>query len=212
MADQVLSPLSALEQQMGIARGGRDSMDVDGGAIPDTDDDTTPPGRAAVSYATAGDGLFSPPAPPPPLNAGCEGTPTGDPMADGLMSLLGDPSGALGADSGALIAQLEAMAEEFERQSGEPETEIRGKIALLRSVLASRPGVVAQSRARMDAAVAALDAEPSNQGAAASDAALHSVCAATVDSIEGSLGRVEATLQTDPAAAALVSSMLAGQK
>lgn len=207
------SPLSALERMM---LSPSDAMDMDGGRLPDEDPDATPPGRAAVSYATAGDSLFSPPAP----QADADAAGGGDLLADGLMGLLGDPSGALG--SGGLVAQLEAMAEDFERQTGEPETEIRAKIAMLRGVLDARPGVVAQSRSRMDAAVAVLDAEQqheSPQAAAAAaasgagDAALHSVCSSTVDSIEGELGRVEATLNADPEAAALVSTLLgAGSK
>ena len=60
------------------------------------------------------------------------------------------------------------------------------------------------------------DQEPSIaalvQAGGTGDAALHAVCATTVDSIEGGLGRVEATLKADPAAAALVSSMLTGTK
>ena len=100
----------------------------------------------------------------------------------------------------------------MEAQSRTPESEIRSKIALLRSVLDARPGLVANSRARVDAAVAALDSEqsadPEATAGAADMAALHSVCATTVDSIEGELGRVEATLESDPAAAALVSSLL----
>ena len=188
-----------------------DAMEVEGG-VPEEDPDATPPGRAAVSYSTAGDSLFSP---EPQQEAAGD-----DLLAGGLMGLLSDPSGALG--SGGLIAQLEAMAEEFERQTGEPETEIRGKIAMLRSVLDARPAMVADSRARMDAAVASLDAEQQHQSpqaiaaaamGGAGDAALHSVCASTVDSIEGGLSGVERTLQADPEAAALVSSLLgAGAK
>jgi hypothetical protein len=200
---------------MGLVADG-DEMEVDGIGIPDEDPDATPPGRAAVSYSTAGDSLFSPPVPPVALEApGSSGdgehdedaSAGSDALPDGLLGLLGDPMGALGAGAPALIANLEAMAEEFERQSGEPEVEIRAKIAMLRGVLDSRPGAVAQSRARMDVATAALGAEASN---GAGDAAMHSVCASTVNSIEGNLSRVEASLQADPAAAAMVSSMLGG--
>ena len=222
---------------MGVARV-EDAMDIGDGTIPDTDDDMTPPGRAAVSYSTAGDSLFSPATPAPPSSqplppqppklaqtpcAGAIAEDADDAFAEGLLGLLGDPSGALGANSGALLVQLETMAAEFERQSGEPETEIRAKIALLKSVLDARPGVVAQSRARVDAAVAALESEATpaltataalgGSGAlGAAEAAVHSVCASTVDSIEGGLGKVEATLQADPATAALVSSMLSSSK
>ena len=206
--DAMQSPLSALEQSMGIAR---DEMVVEGGALDEEDPDETPPGRAAVSYSVAGDSLFSPPA---PVNAAVNDGEDGriDDLNAGLMSILGDPTQALGAGGGALIAQLEQMAQSLEAQSGTPETEIRSKIALLRSVLDARPGLVANSRARVDAAVAALDSEqsadPEATAGAADMAALHSVCATTVDSIEGELGRVEATLESDPAAAALVSSLL----
>ena len=58
----MLSPHAALEQSMGLTTGA-DDMEVDGCGIPDEDPDATPPGRAAVSYSTAGDSLFSPPAP-----------------------------------------------------------------------------------------------------------------------------------------------------
>ena len=211
--DAMQSPLSALEQSMGIAR---DEMVVEGGALDEEDPDETPPGRAAVSYSVAGDSLFSPPA---PVNAAVNAAAVNDgedgridDLNAGLMSILGDPTQALGAGGGALIAQLEQMAQSLEAQSGTPETEIRSKIALLRSVLDARPGLVANSRARVDAAVAALDSEqsadPEATAGAADMAALHSVCATTVDSIEGELVRVEATLESDPAAAALVSSLL----
>ena len=43
----------------------------------------------------------------------------------------------------AAAPHVEAMADEFEQQSGQPETEIRGKIAMLRSVLGARPAAVA---------------------------------------------------------------------
>ena len=224
MADNMLSPLSNLEQSMGIQR---DAMDIDGfvpnGGLPDEDPDSTPEGRAAVSYSTAGDSLFSPPS-GNGANTAANNDDDAAPDLGVLMGLLGDPSGALGAGAPALIAQLEAMAEEFERQSGEPETEIRGKIAMLRSVLDARPQAVAQSRARMDAAVAALDAEDMaarneaalgvgrNGGGGAAAAAMHSVTSSAVSEIEGGLAKVERTLQSDPASAALVSELLSGKK
>ena len=58
MAAPVASPLSALEQAMGITAE-HDAMETDGCGIPDEDPDATPPGRAAVSYS-GGDPLFSP--------------------------------------------------------------------------------------------------------------------------------------------------------
>ena len=95
---------------------------------------------------------------------------------------------------------------------------------MLRSVLDARPQAVAQSRARMDAAVAALDAEDMaarneaalgvgrNGGGGAAAAAMHSVTSSAVSEIEGGLAKVERTLQSDPASAALVSELLSGKK
>ena len=106
---------------MGIAQA--DTMEIDGThSLPDDDPDETPPGRAPVSYTTAGDGLFSPLTP-------AAGDVEPDAAAlSGLMGMLhgslGDPSGGIGGGTAALIAQLESMADEFERQSGEEETEI----------------------------------------------------------------------------------------
>ena len=209
------SPLSALERQMGVAK---DAMDIDIGtptSLPDDDEDATPPGRSAVSYARTGDGLFSPATPVAASDAG-DGEKNAadagglDNLTGGLMDLLGDPASALDGGGMAVIAQLEAMADEFERQSGEPEVEIRAKIAMLRSVLDARPGAVAQSRVHMDTAVAALDDGAAEQaaGGAGCEHALNAVCATTVERIEHDLSRVEATLQADPAAAAMVSTLL----
>jgi hypothetical protein len=197
-----LTPHSALERQLGLS--GASPMDMDG-HIPESPDESPPAGRAAVSYGTS-DPLFSPTA-----AAG-----SSDLLGAGLLDALSSS----GADGGAaMIAQLEVMAADFERQSGVPETEIRAKIAALKSVFAARPGAVAAQRAQMDAAMGALDAEeavqPQEQPSAASAAtvaraeaaALRSLSAVS-DSIEADLGRVDSMLRSDPEAAAIVGSLM----
>ena len=109
-----------------------------------------------------------------------------------------------GGDPSALIAQLEAMAADFERQTGEPETEIRSKIALLKSVLAARPTVVAQSRSRMDAVLRAAEAG----GSTASEAVAFSEQVALLRGMEANMDSVAQTLQGDPEAAAIVANVL----
>ena len=229
-----LSPHAALERQMGLSSNGPAPMEFDG-QIADDDDDS-PAGRQAVQYGGGGDdGLFSPdaamptaaaaapPAQEEEVDASADGADGGlDAMSAALLGVLGDPSGALGGDGGsanALLAQLEAMADEFEQQSGQPETEIRGKIAMLRSVLGARPAAVASQRARMESALSALggadDADdnhqPAGQAAAAAmrgEGALHSGAAAGADNLEAELGRVDTMLRADPDAAAMVGSIM----
>ena len=105
------------------------------------------------------------------------------------------------------------MAAQMEAASGEEETEIRAKIAMLRSVLEARPEQIAQGRARLGAAMSALDNEErlaANPAAlAASEAsAVHSVCAGSMQSIEADLGRVDSILRDDPDTARMVGSLL----
>ena len=225
-----LSPHSALERSMGIEVGGGDPMDFEPHGLPDDDPDATPPGRQAVSYG-GGDGLFSPEEPQAQQQRqqqqqreeAAAAEPDGgglDALTAGLLGVLGDPTSALGGgNSAALLAQLEAMADAFEQESGEVETDIRGKIAMLRGVLDARPSVIASQRARMQSAVDALDtdyadgAQPQPSAAAAAmrgEAALHSVAAAAADSLEVDLGRVDSMLRADPAAAAMVGSIMSG--
>lgn len=195
------SPLTALERSMGITSIG---SPFDGQI--DSEPDSTPPGRTAVQYGDD-DALFD------DANDGEGSSSSGLDMGSLDMTALGP-----GGDPTALIAQLEAIAASIEEQSGEPETEIRSKIALLRSVLDSRPAAVAQSRARMDAALRSVEsgghATPDAAAAAAlnEQAALQSVCAAQMRGIEANLDSVAQTLQDDPAAAAMVASVLGVKK
>ena len=123
-----------------------------------------------------------------------------------LMGALGP-----GGDATALIAHLEAMASEFESQSGEPETEIRTKIAMLRSIIDSRPMAVAQSRARMESA---LQMAGSNSLAVGSETAqpeedaLPACTSSCLESIESNLEAVGSMLREDPAAAAMVANLV----
>ena len=117
--------LRALERAMGAVA--VDSAQDWGGEIADDDDDDTE--RAAVVYGD--DALFDSDDPPPPQGEAAE--------LDDLTGLLG---GGGAESSSALIAYLEQMASGLEAQSGEEEREIRGKIAMLRSVLEARSGAV----------------------------------------------------------------------
>ena len=221
-ADDPLSPLSALEKQMGLLAPTTPEMDVEG--IPDSDPDETPEGRRAVQYGR-GDELFASPSPRPAPTSASVGDGDIEPadssfdsggMNDGLLGLLGGVLGG-GGDGGpgpgAMIAQLEAMADDFERQSGEPEVEIRAKIAMLRSVLEARPGAVASQRSRMESAMAALDADDGAEQlaitASGETAALQSSLGVAA-SIEADLGRVDTMLRADPETAAMVAGIVHG--
>lgn len=220
-----LTPLSALERQMGIASvsgcSGTPSSEVFDGAIDSDPDATPPPGRAAPVRYSDGDALFAdtPPSHPAAQSETAEAEEMDDDEesaassseglgldANAMLSVLGP-----GGDASALIAQLEAMAEAFERQSGEPETEIRGKIALLKSVIDARPAAVAQSRARMDAVLRAADSEESDPTPAAAyreEAAIQSICQSSLQNIESEMDAVSSMLQEDPAAAAVVANLV----
>ena len=223
MSGDPLTPLSALEKSMGLAHVST-GVDIGEGGIPDSDPDDTPPhGRAAVHYGNQGDALFSSPEPSP---AAPPAVPLGAPSGVGISSNGGDGlenalagllGGVLGDDSSgaggpaALIAQLEAMADDFERQSGEPELEIRGKIAMLRSVLDARPQAVAAQRDRMEAAMATLDADDQAQVAASrGEAAALQASLDVTQNIEAGLGRVDSVLRSDPEAAAFLSGIVSG--
>ena len=96
-------------------------------------------------------------------------------------------SGAeLSSATSALIAYLEQMASGLEAQSGEEEREIRGKIAMLRSVLEARSGAVDQGLARLGGGQDGLQELTSG--------------------IEHGMGAVDALLQDDDARQLLAES------
>lgn len=211
-----LSPLSALEQQMGITSLDRNGSPAGGfGGEIDPDPDETPT-REPVQYDTR-DALFAD-TPESSAAAADEGeeAPGGLGQVDlgGMMAALGASALADGGDSRALLTQLEAMADAFEQQSGEPETEIRGKIALLQSVLDARPAAIAQSRARMDAVLRATDSQTAADDAAAAyreESALQSVCASSLQSIESEMDTVSSMLEGDPETAAVVAQLMSAK-
>lgn len=167
--DQRDAELRALERAMG-AVAVDSAQDWDGEIADDDDDDTD---RAAVVYSD--DALFDGDDPPPPQGEAAE--------PDGLTGLLGD-GGA--ESSSALIAYLEQMASGLEAQSGEEEREIRGKIAMLRSVLEARSGAVDQGLARLGGGQDGLQELTSG--------------------IEHGMGAVDALLQDDDARQLLAES------
>ena len=197
------SPMSALERSMGLTTVGQDTFD---GQIESDSESTPNASRAPVQYGDD-DSLFGDsPA------AGGDLSAFDSPAAGSSLSALDAISGLTG-DSGALIEQLEAMAKEFEQLTGEPELQIRSQIALLRSVIDGRTAAVEQSRTRMDAALQMMDAEGTQPADGAATAALHSVSAGSIESIEQSMASVGTTLRADPEAAALVANLLtAAQK
>ena len=160
--------LRALERAMGAVA--VDSAQDWGGEIADDDDDDDD--RAAVVYGD--DALFDSDDPPP----------------QGEAAELGDLTGLLGdggaESSSALIAYLEQMASGLEAQSGEEEREIRGKIAMLRSVLEARSGAVDQGLARLGGGQEGLQELTSG--------------------IEHGMGAVDALLQDDDARQLLAES------
>jgi len=207
MSGEPLTPHAALEREMGLRGAPPTPMSVEG--LPSDDPDDTPPGRQGlVSYSHDGDSLFSPAEPSGPAGGAHEMS-----ESDGMLNLLGDLLGGGGGGggndgTGALIAQLEAMADEFEQQSGEPEVEIRAKIATLRSVLDARDAAVSTGRSRMEAAFAALDADDGASAAAAGEAAALRTSLGVAANIEASLGQVDASLAADPDTAAFVGGIM----
>jgi hypothetical protein len=197
--DAPLTPVSALERSMGLAAVSRPPH-FDG-EIDSDPDATPPPGRTTVHYGN--DALFD--------DSPAAGSNSDNDGGANIMDLMG----ALGPDgnTGALIAQLEAMADEFERQSGEPETEIRGKIAMLKGILDSHPTAVAQSRARMVSALDAVVTDETTPAAAAAyrnEAAVQSACTnSCMQTIETEMETVGSMLRDDPAAAAVVANLVA---
>jgi len=208
------SPLGALERSMGLTA---ISSPFSPGEISDMDE--TPPGRSAVQYGSGQDALFdSPVVSNAILDAMDENGPEGDDdPSSSVANLFGSIDASMlgpGGDPSALLAQLEAVANEFERQSGEPETEIRGQIALLRSVLDARPAAIAQSRSRMGAALQAIDAQQHDPAAAEAlaERAAQTLCADRLASIEANMDAVGSTLRDDPATASVVAQMLTATK
>ena len=179
--------LRALERAMGAVV--VDSSQDWGGEIADDDDDDSD--REAVVYDD--DALFDDDDPLPPQG---ETAALAEP-AD-LTGLLGD-GGA--ESSSALIAYLEQMAAGLEAQSGEAEREIRGKIAMLRSVLEARSGVVDQSLARLGGGQGG-GPEAEAEGALGSLGGLQEL----TSGIEHGMGAVDALLQDDDARQLLAES------
>ena len=211
MDSDPMTPLSALEQSMGLRNAAATPMEVEG--LPDSDPDETPPGRVAVSYSRQGDPLFATPEEGEGSGGRAAARDDGDPLGEGILSLLGG-----GAEQAALIQQLEAMADEFEQQSGEPEVEIRAKIAMLRGVFEARDAAVSAQRTRMESALAALDASDSLQSteqqqaaaAASGEAAAMRASLEVTSSLEASLGRVDQTLAADPEALSMIGGIMHG--
>ena len=114
-----------------------------------------------------------------------------------------------GGETGALISYLESMAANLEAESGEPETEIRGKIALLQRGIEAQPGALAEQRARMASAVrAAEQQQQADDGPGGEDAesALHAVVMENVARAEEGVERVEALVREDPQARELLAA------
>lgn len=110
--------------------------------------------------------------------------------------------------------RVQAMAAQMEEASGEDESDIRSRIAMLRSVLEARPAQIAQGRERLGAAMRALDADEQRHAsnpaalAAGEAAAASSVCAGSLQSIESDLGSVDSMLRESPEAAVMLGSLL----
>jgi hypothetical protein len=196
------SPLSALERSMGLASVGASPAVFSPGELESDPEATPPAGRRAVHYGSPGeDALFEDDA------AAADEDPEAASSVLDLMGALGP-----GGDAGALISQLESMADDFERQSGQPEIEIRSKIAMLRSVIDSRPAAVAQSRDRMHAALQAVDTDAGLPPAAilrSEETALQSLCTDSMRSIEADMNAVGSMLRDDTETAAVVASLVA---
>lgn len=179
--------LRALERAMGAVV--VDSSQDWGGEIADDDDDDSD--REAVVYED--DALFEDDDPLPPQG---EAAALAEP-AD-LTGLLG---GGGAESSSALIAYLEQMAAGLEAQSGEEEREIRGKIAVLRSVLEARSGVIDQGIARLGGGQGGRP-EAEAEGALGSLGGLQEL----TSGIEHGMGAVDALLQDDDARQLLAGS------
>ena len=176
----------------------------------ESDPEATPPlGRGLVNYDAQGDALFDSPVAKGgtyPADVDLSDAANDEGLPDALdLSML-----SMGGDAGTLLAQLERMADDFEKQSGEPETEIRSKIAMLRSVLDARPAEVDRSRLKMDAAVRSIEAQ--EHAPAAADAlverAAESLCAGNLASMEANMEAMSSMLREDPDTAAMVAAML----
>ena len=219
--------LAALEASMGVmAVGDGEHWD---GEIPEEDDDDDGGPRGPVVYSqdalfdddmpapptpvNSHDALFDDdddmPAPPaPPSTAAASGSDLGGGLeAAGLAQLLGGGGGAGGGGSTqALISHLEQMADDLEAQSGEEETEIRGKIALLRSVLEMQSAAVRKQLGQ----IAALDGQVSSGGAESEQAVqalggLQAMASESAQRIEQGMGAVETMLREDDDARRLLA-------
>ena len=78
---------------------------------------------------------------------------------------------------------------------------------MLRGVVEARPAAVAAQRARLSAAVGALDGAVAPAAAASRERVLEAVCAPTVASAEASLSAVDSMLRDDPDAAAMLRGL-----
>ena len=218
------SPLTSLERSMGLATvGGYAQSAFSPGDGIESDPEATPPAGRTLCHYGGDDPLFSSPSPvvanatapmgtaePVTADDDDEEEDDGDGDLGGILGGLDLTALGPGGDPSALIAQLEAMADEFERQSGQPETEIRSQITMLRSVLAARPVAVARTRGQMDAALHAIEAQehPLPAANALAERAVQSLCADNLASIEVTMDAVGSALRDDPATAAIVAQML----
>ena len=219
------SPLTSLERSMGLATvGGHAQSAFSPGDGIESDPEATPPAGRTLCHYGGDDPLFSSPSPVVANATAPMGTAEtitaddddndddddGDGDLGGILGGLDLTALGPGGDPSALIAQLEAMADEFERQSGQPETEIRSQITMLRGVLAARPVAVARTRGQMDAALHAIEAQehPLPAANALAERAVQSLCADNLAAIEATMDAVGSALRDDPAAAAIVAQML----
>ena len=218
------SPLTSLERSMGLATvGGYAQSAFSPGDGIESDPEATPAAGRTLCHYGGDDPLFSSPSPvvanatapmgtAEPITADDdeEEEDDGDGDLGGILGGFDITALGPGGDPSALLAQLEAMADEFERQSGQPETEIRSQITMLRGVLAARPVAVARTRGQMDAALHAIEAQehPLPAANALAERAVQSLCADNLAAIEATMDAVGSALRDDPAAAAIVAQML----
>jgi len=186
--------IQELEAAMGLLRVNQQGLEGEhfDGQIEEDEDDSHGGLRSAVQYGD--DALFDileseqrEPSAASELVSMATGGANEMPDEDASVALTGDP--------GALIAYLEQMADTFEAQSGEEETEIRAKIATLRSVLEARSSVVRRQLQRLETSTGA-----------AGEIAADSIVAESLEQIETNLGRVDNLLQDDPDAVAMLAN------
>ena len=188
------------------------------------DDDDGPaaappaPAAGAARASNLGDALFddddddAPAAAPPalpalPAGAASASEDLGSGLeAAGLAQLLGGGGAGGGGSTQMLISHLEQMTDALEAQSGEEETEIRGKIALLRSVLEMQSADVRQQLGH----IATLDGQVSSGGGESEQAVqalggLQAMASESVQRIEQGMDAVETMLQGDDDARRLLA-------